>query len=264
MFVCSLTAPARSLEMDKMSLGALTAPARPDALLSGDGQDFSWSMLANLKSPTHPDLDLKDEGVPDESDEIFPTGSEKLSSMPDGGSTALDETDFNLSVMTEDSVAGQGNIDPWFDESMEEFGGAGLPEEPMMRKVNSTSSFRKLAVRARRERIRSERREVIVDFLTRNHFAGVNAPRSRSGFRLLSESVYPLHVAAQQGDAHMVQALLREGADLSKKSSTGQTALDIAHVSNQFGSHRMVLEILSGRWNTMSLRDLRATSCRCA
>ncbi|CAE7413118.1 unnamed protein product [Symbiodinium sp. CCMP2456] len=276
MFVRSLTAPARFLKMDKMSLGALAAPARPDAFLSGDGQDESWSMLANLKSPEHPDLDLEDDGAPDESDETFPTGSEKLSSLPDRGvskssapssSTALDdETDFSLSVTTEESEAGQGDIDPWFDESMEECGGSGLPEEPVMRKVNSTNSFRKLAVRARRERIRSERRVVVVDFLKRNNFAGVNAPRSRSGFRLLSESVYPLHVATQRGDsqAHMVQALLRERADPSKKTSTGRTALDMAQESNQFGSHRMVLEILSGRWNTKSLRDLRATSCRCA
>ncbi|CAE6941911.1 unnamed protein product [Symbiodinium sp. CCMP2592] len=225
-------------------------------------------MLANLKSPTHPDLDLEDDGVPDGT---FPTFSEKLSSLPDravatapSSSTALDDdTASSLSVTTEESEA-HGDIDPWFAEDMEEFGGGGLPEEPMMRKLSSTNSFRKHAVRARRERIRLRRREVVVDFLKKNNFGGVNAPRSRSGFRLLSESVYPLHVAAQQGDAYMVQALLREGADPAKKTSTGRTPLNVAYDSNQFGSHRMVLEILSGRWNTMSFRDLRAISCRSA
>mmetsp|Transcript_72363 Transcript_72363/g.169552 ORF Transcript_72363/g.169552 Transcript_72363/m.169552 type:complete len:257 (+) Transcript_72363:52-822(+) len=253
----------------EMSLGALNAPARPDTLLSGDG-DESWSMLANLKSPMHPDLDLEGDGGDGVPDETL-TASGKLCSWQDravsrssapSSSTALDdETDFSLSVLTEESEA-HGDIDPWFAEDMEEFGDGGLPEEPMMRKVNSTNSFRKHAVRARRERIRSERREVVFDFLKKNNFGGVNAPRSRSGFRLLSESVFPLHVAAQQGDAHMVQALLREGADPAKKTSTGRTALDMAYVSNQFGSHRMVLEILSGRWNTMSFRDLRAISRR--
>ncbi|CAE7542197.1 unnamed protein product [Symbiodinium sp. CCMP2592] len=231
-------------------------------------QDESWSMLANLKPPAHPDLDLDDDGAPD--DEISSNGSGKASSLPQRGvspppsSTVCDdemEIGFSLSVTTEESEAGHREFDTVLDEEMGHFEG-GLPEEPMMRKVNSTSSFRKQAVRARRERIRAERREEVVDFLQRNNFAGinVNAPRCRLGFRLLSESVYPLHVAAQKGDAHMVQELLRERADPDKRTSTGRTALDMANAANQFGSHRMVLEILSGRWNTMSFRDLRAIS----
>jgi len=169
----------------EMSLGALNAPARPDTLLSGDG-DESWSMLANLKSPMHPDLDLEGDGGDGVPDETL-TASGKLCSWQDravsrssapSSSTALDdETDFSLSVLTEESEA-HGDIDPWFAEDMEEFGDGGLPEEPMMRKVNSTSSFRKQAVRARRERIRAEQREEVVDFLQRNNFAGINAPRS--------------------------------------------------------------------------------------
>ncbi|CAE7918457.1 unnamed protein product, partial [Symbiodinium necroappetens] len=187
-------------------------------------------------------------------------------SPPPSSTVCDDELNFSLSVTTEESEAGHRDIDPVFGEDerlaveeMSHFDGD-LPEEPMMRKVNSTSSFRKHAVRARRERIRAERREEVDDFLQRNNFAGVNAPRSRSGFRLLSESVFPLHVAAQKGDAHMVQELLRERADPNKRTSSGRTASDMANAMNQFGSHRMVLEILSGRWNTMSFRDLRAIS----
>jgi len=223
-------------------------------------------MLANLKPPAHPDLDLDDDGAPN--DEICSNGSGKASSLPQRGvspppsSTVFDDEmdiGFSLSVTTEESEAGIREIDPVLGEEMGCFDG-GLPEEPMMRKVNSTSSFRKQAVRARRERIRAEQREEVVDFLQRNNFAGINAPRSRLGFRLLSESVYPLHVAAQKGDARMVQELLRERADPDKRTSTGRAALDMANTANQFGSHRMVLEILSGRWNTMSFRDLRAIS----
>ncbi|CAE7656519.1 unnamed protein product [Symbiodinium sp. CCMP2456] len=239
---------------------SFTAPARPDAFLSGGGQDEPWSMLAHLKPPAHPDLDLDGDGLPE--DEIFPTGPEKPASLQrqeslEPGSTFEDEMDFlySLSVTTEESEAGHRLS----VEEMNHFDN-GFPEVPMMRKVTSTSSFRKHAVRARRERIRAERREEVSDFLKGNNFAGVNAPRSRLGFRFLSESVYPLHVAAQKGDAKMVQELLRERADPDKRNSAGQTALDMAHATNQFGSHRMVLEILSGRWNTMTFRDLRAIS----
>ena len=250
-----------------MFVRSLTAPVRPDLFLSGDARpDESWSMLANLKSPMHPDQDLDD--APDE---ICPTGSGRRISLPQRGvsrstatstPTALDdEMDFALSFTTQESEADYSDVDAVLGEEMGEFEGGGLPEEPLMRKVNSTSSFRKHAVRARRERIRAARHQVIVDFLRRNNFGGVNAPRSRLGFRLLSESVYPLHIAAQQGDAHMVQELLREKADPEKRSSSGRTAVDMARAANHFGSHCMVLEILSGRWNTMSFRDLRAISC---
>ena len=251
-----------------MFVRSVSIPVRPDTFLSGDARpeesEESWSMLANLKSPMHPDQDLHD-------DEICPTGSERRSSLPHRGvsrSTATstptafdDEMDFGfaLSFATQESEAGHSDVDPVLGEEMGVFEGGGLPEEPLMRKVNSTSSFRKHAVRARRERIRAARHQIIVDFLQRNNFGGVNAPRSRMGFRLLSESVYPLHMAAQQGDAHMVQELLRERADPEKRSSSGRTAMDMAHAADHFGSHCAVLEILSGRWNTMSFRDLRAS-----
>jgi len=141
-------------------------------------------MLANLKPPAHPDLDLDDDGAPN--DEICSNGSGKASSLPQRGvspppsSTVFDDEmdiGFSLSVTTEESEAGIREIDPVLGEEMGCFDG-GLPEEPMMRKVNSTSSFRKQAVRARRERIRAEQREEVVDFLQRNNFAGINAPRS--------------------------------------------------------------------------------------
>ncbi|CAE7501257.1 unnamed protein product [Symbiodinium sp. CCMP2456] len=253
-----------------MFVRPLTAPVRPDAFLSGDARiDASWSMLANLKSPMHPDQDLDDDGAPDY--ETYPTGSGRRILLPHRGvsrSTATstptafdDEMDFALSFTTQESEAGCSDVDAVLGEEMVEVEGGGLPEEPLMRKINATSSFRMHAVRARRERIRAARHQVIVDFLQRNNFGGVNAPRSRLGLRLLSESVYPLHVAAQRGDAHMVQELLREKADPEKRSSSGRTAVDMAHAANHFGSHCMVLEILSGRWNSMSFRDLRAMSC---
>ena len=48
------------------------------------------------------------------------------------------------------------------------------------------------------------------------------------GLPLMSKSVYAIHVAAELGDAAMVEMLIKEGADVSSKTSSGKTAAELA------------------------------------
>lgn len=71
------------------------------------------------------------------------------------------------------------------------------------------------------------------------------------------ELVYPIHVAAETGDADMVRLLLKKGADPKQKTSLGRTAFDIASEQDRLGSHRDVLELVRGAIRVLSLRDFK-------
>ncbi|CAE7746688.1 unnamed protein product, partial [Symbiodinium pilosum] len=107
----------------------------------------------------------------------------------------------------------------------------------------------------RRRQITWWRRDRLRDYLSRHGFGGVNEPRS---WQIPDEeTLFPLHFAAQSGCHRMVHQLIKEGADVHKKTSLGRTALELATEADASGSHRMVIDLLSGRWNIMKLRDLR-------
>lgn len=68
-------------------------------------------------------------------------------------------------------------------------------------------------------------RMAVDSFLWENGFKGGDVNTKR---RKLLKTTFPLHVAVTKGDARMVEVLLRMGADISKRSSSGETALDLA------------------------------------
>eukprot|EP00439_Symbiodinium_sp_Y106_P011537 s710_g1.t1 len=70
------------------------------------------------------------------------------------------------------------------------------------------------------------------------------------------ETFYPLHFAALGGCLGLVRELLKLGADPHQKTSRGRTALDVAIDADNCGSHRMVVEFLSGAWHVTNVRDL--------
>jgi hypothetical protein len=87
----------------------------------------------------------------------------------------------------------------------------------------------------------AERRLCLDNFLAKNGFAGVNVKRHRS----LRRNIYPMHLAAEQGDAKIVVALLEAGADVLQKDSGSRTPADVARKKNRKGSHDEVLKLLS-------------------
>ncbi|CAJ1340438.1 unnamed protein product [Effrenium voratum] len=69
-----------------------------------------------------------------------------------------------------------------------------------------------------------------------------------------SEMVYPIHVAAQQGDCNLLRTMLALGASLDQQTSRGRTAYDFAFEANRDGSHLDTLGLLRTRvqvFNTM-------------
>lgn len=109
---------------------------------------------------------------------------------------------------------------------------------------------------AERERLEAEaqaaeekaRRLKVASFLKLNGF-GVDVKASKKvseacGLPFTSKTVYPIHVAAEQGDAAIVELLISANADPKIKTSGGKTALELAQKKNKAGSHDAVLRIL--------------------
>jgi len=73
------------------------------------------------------------------------------------------------------------------------------------------------------EKRRTADREAVAAFLSANGFSSAVAGRRR-----MMKTSYPLHVAAEKGDARMVELLLLEGADPELKDSSGRLPAEIA------------------------------------
>jgi len=84
-----------------------------------------------------------------------------------------------------------------------------------------------------------ERKAHVIAFLKAEGFGGVNQPKQS-----LLRTVFPLHHAAETGNARMVELLLREGADPRLLNSWGQTAEQVAQSKGAGGPHAAVLEAL--------------------
>jgi len=110
---------------------------------------------------------------------------------------------------------------------------------------------------AERERLEREaqiaeekaRQLAIANFLKLNGFMGkdVNAPKKVSeacGLPFTSKTMYPVHVAAEMGDATLLRLLIEERADPAQKTSGGKTAVELAQKKSKAGSHEAVLAIL--------------------
>mmetsp|Transcript_80705 Transcript_80705/g.127496 ORF Transcript_80705/g.127496 Transcript_80705/m.127496 type:complete len:155 (-) Transcript_80705:377-841(-) len=97
-----------------------------------------------------------------------------------------------------------------------------------------------------------EQRKVLgmKQFLEMHKFEDVNEPQQpRSGccFVAQREQLYPVHLAAQQGNAEVVASLLRAGADKDQLTSKGRSALQLARTADVHGSHLQVIEVLEGK-----------------
>mmetsp|Transcript_123745 Transcript_123745/g.174417 ORF Transcript_123745/g.174417 Transcript_123745/m.174417 type:complete len:161 (-) Transcript_123745:59-541(-) len=85
--------------------------------------------------------------------------------------------------------------------------------------------------------------DYLKSFLDAHGFSGVNAARALGWF-FRREHVYPLHIAAQHGDAQLVEILLEAGADPDSRTSKGRTALDFALNANVCNSHSKIISML--------------------
>lgn len=90
---------------------------------------------------------------------------------------------------------------------------------------------------------KEERRSALVSFL--KEFGFTSDPLDANvAKRTMMKTTYPLHCAAEAGRAPVVEMLLAEGADASRKNSAGKTAADLAQKKDKKGSHAEVLILL--------------------
>ncbi|CAK9088732.1 Reticulocyte-binding protein 2 homolog a [Durusdinium trenchii] len=102
--------------------------------------------------------------------------------------------------------------------------------------------------RVRLEAKVQERKQRVEEFLKSNQFKDMSTPKRVQekvlGLPLISKSIYPIHLAAELGDAAMVEMLLKEGASAKQKTSTGKTPAELAKKKSKGGSHDAVLKAL--------------------
>ena len=119
--------------------------------------------------------------------------------------------------------------------------------------IEFTSAHAARRLKAKRLRKQEFNRDLVRDFLQRHRFSHVHRPRC--GLARFTEQMYPIHVAAMQGDSRMVRLLLSAGASLHQKTSRGRLPLDVAADADRFGSHQDAMDILRGGVNVMSVQD---------
>merc|ERR1719281_1390197 len=93
----------------------------------------------------------------------------------------------------------------------------------------------------RQEEARQHRQAKVAAFLKTKGFKSVSAPK-----RSMMKTTYPIILAAEAGDAEMVEFLIQEGADPAQTNSSGKTAQEAAKKKNKKSSHEGVLRALGG------------------
>ena len=82
-------------------------------------------------------------------------------------------------------------------------------------------------------------------FLRANGFKEGDPHSARGGGCFFKrESVYPIHVAALQGEYDVLEILLEEGVDVEKETSRGRSVMDCALAGDVCGSNHMVVKLL--------------------
>ena len=108
---------------------------------------------------------------------------------------------------------------------------------------------------SKRQGMKLRRQQKLSSFLSDHRFEDVSEPRLSTRCCFFQEAVYPIHVAAQLGDADIVHMLLAAAADPNQRTSRGLLAVDLASARNQDGSHCEVMELLQGQLKVVGLRD---------
>ena len=108
---------------------------------------------------------------------------------------------------------------------------------------------------SKRQGLRQLRQQKLRSFLLEHRFADVSEPRLSTRCCIFHDSIYPIHIAAQIGDADTVHMLLAAGADPNQRTSRGMLAVDLAAAKDEDGSHSEVIELLQGQLKVLGLRD---------
>ncbi|CAE8590730.1 unnamed protein product, partial [Polarella glacialis] len=87
---------------------------------------------------------------------------------------------------------------------------------------------------------RQERDAAVAAFLKQNGFSGVNTAK-----KSMMSSTYPLIKAAELGNEKLVAMLIKSGADVTLKNSSGKTAAEVAQKMDKNRSHAKVISALS-------------------
>ncbi|CAJ1352467.1 unnamed protein product [Effrenium voratum] len=106
--------------------------------------------------------------------------------------------------------------------------------------------------------LRQTREAQLKQFLRANKCKEVNESVDQQGcLSLWKERLFPLHIAARNGDKDMVRILLAAGADSEQKTSRGRTAADLARHADKDRSHQDVLALLSTDVKVVDARTLQ-------
>lgn len=139
-------------------------------------------------------------------------------------------------------------------------------EDPTLQKTNTDTETVSKAKRSlsflRRQKESLEKETELSEFLTAHGFRDVHQPRSLGCcLQIRVDKIYPIHIAARDGNHKLLRLLLRAGADPQQKTSRGETALHIAQQRNYCGSHDQVLALLKAPVRLLSARDLLTLTC---
>jgi len=125
-----------------------------------------------------------------------------------------------------------------------------LRQEALAREQLAEEERRKEEERLREAQLKAEkeRRDLVAAFLKQHGFGtdvcGPKQKQEACGLPFLSKTIYPIHCAAELGDAAMVDMLIKEGANPAQKTSAGKTAAELAAKKAKGSSHDAVLQVL--------------------
>ncbi|CAK9058618.1 unnamed protein product [Durusdinium trenchii] len=147
-------------------------------------------------------------------------------------------------VLTPDLGRQRNTNDSWPSASS----GSTAPSESDLREVTQAPRAGSLA----RKQKQMRRQEKLKEFLKKNGFSeDVTEPRMGGGcWFYKKETVWPIHLAAAEGNAELVRMLMMQGAEVEQPSSKGRTAKDFARKRG----HQKVLDLLESEVKVVGLR----------
>eukprot|EP00435_Cladocopium_sp_Y103_P029230 s231_g7.t1 len=116
---------------------------------------------------------------------------------------------------------------------------------------DDAEEVRQRSCSAGRRQKQIRRQEKLKEFLKKHSFSqDVTEPRAPSGCWCYKETLWPIHVAARDGQSDLVRMMLMQGAEPDQPSSKGRTAKDFARLNG----HQKVLDILESDLKVVGLK----------